>query len=83
VFDIFTDAAKRALVLAQDEAIMLGHDFVAAEHLLLGLVGPDDGLADGLAGQVLAGQGGWLRPIESAAGMHLTALLSLGRHLPA
>ena len=33
--------------------------------------------------QVLAGQGGWLRPIESAAGMHLTALLSLGRHLPA
>jgi len=53
VFDIFTDAAKRALVLAQDEAIMLGHDFVAAEHLLLGLAGTDDGLA----GQVLAGQG--------------------------
>lgn len=53
MFDIFTDAAKRALVLAQDEAIMLGHDFVAAEHLLLGLAGTDDGLA----GQVLAGQG--------------------------
>ncbi len=40
MFDIFTDAAKRALVLAQDEAIMLGHDFVSAEHLLLGLAGP-------------------------------------------
>jgi GntR family transcriptional regulator/MocR family aminotransferase len=31
--------------------------------------------------QVLAGQGDWLRPIESAAGMHLTALLPRGRHL--
>ena len=33
--------------------------------------------------QVLAGQGDWLRPIESAAGMHLTALLPQGRHLSA
>ena len=32
--------------------------------------------------QVLAGQGDWLRPIESAAGMHLTAVLPRGRHLP-
>lgn len=31
--------------------------------------------------QVLAGQGDWLRPIESAAGMHLTALLPRGRRL--
>ena len=31
--------------------------------------------------QVLARQGGWLRPIESAAGMHLTALLPRGRRL--
>ena len=31
--------------------------------------------------QVLAEQGEWLRPIESAAGMHLTALLPRGRHL--
>ena len=53
MFDIFTDAAKRAIVLGQDEAIMLGHDFIAAEHLLLGLAGT----GDGLAGQVLAEQG--------------------------
>jgi len=33
--------------------------------------------------QVVAGQGGWLRPIESAAGMHLTALLPPGRELSA
>ena len=73
MFDIFTDAAKRALVLAQDEAIMLGHDFVAAEHLLLGLVGPDDGLADGLAGQVLAGQGVTAEEIRRLAVGQLTA----------
>ena len=52
MFDIFTDAAKRALVLAQDEAIMLGHDFVAAEHLLLGLVGPDDAPGPRLVGAI-------------------------------
>lgn len=33
--------------------------------------------------QVLAGQGDWLRPVESAAGMHLTALLPCGSHLSA
>ena len=33
--------------------------------------------------QVLAGQGSWLRPVESAAGMHLTALLPPGKNLSA
>ena len=33
--------------------------------------------------EVLAGQGDWLRPIESTAGMHLTALLPPARHLSA
>ena len=62
MFDTFTGAAKRAIMLAQDEAIMLGHDFVAAEHLLLGLIGTDDGLA----GQVLAERG-----VTAEAARHL------------
>ena len=33
--------------------------------------------------EVLAGQGDWLRPIESTAGMHLTALLPPAKHLSA
>lgn len=33
--------------------------------------------------EVLAGQGDWLRPIESTAGMHLTALLPPARRLSA
>ncbi len=42
MFEIFTAAAKQALVTAQDEAIALGYDCVAAEHLLIGLAAPDD-----------------------------------------
>ena len=69
MFDIFTDEARRALILAQDEAIMLGHDFVAAEHLLLGLVGT----GDGLAGQLLADQGVTADEARRAAVELLTA----------
>jgi hypothetical protein len=32
VFDIFNDAAKRAILLAQDEPIMLGHDSAIARR---------------------------------------------------
>jgi ATP-dependent Clp protease ATP-binding subunit ClpA len=36
-FNRFTDRAKRALALAQDEAIRMGHTYIGPEHLLLGL----------------------------------------------
>lgn len=39
MFEFFTDRARRAIVLAQDEALALGHDFIGTEHLLLGLAG--------------------------------------------
>ncbi len=45
MFEIFTAAAKQALVTAQDEAIALGYDCVAAEHLLIGLAAEADGTA--------------------------------------
>ena len=38
MFERFTDRARRVVVLAQEEARMLNHDFVGTEHLLLGLV---------------------------------------------
>jgi ATP-dependent Clp protease ATP-binding subunit ClpA len=53
VFEFFTDRAKRAVVLSQDEAIALGHDFIGTEHILLGLVGTDRSTA----GDVLREQG--------------------------
>ena len=38
VYDRFTELTKRAMVGARDAATALGHDFIGAEHLLLGLV---------------------------------------------
>ncbi len=38
MFERFTDQARRVLVLAQEEARSLRHDFIGTEHMLLGLV---------------------------------------------
>ena len=49
MFERFTEEARQALVLAQDEARRLGHDFIGTEHLLLGCAGADPVAADVLA----------------------------------
>jgi ATP-dependent Clp protease ATP-binding subunit ClpC len=41
----FTPPARQAVVLAQDEARALGHDWVGTEHILLGLIREDAGIA--------------------------------------
>jgi ATP-dependent Clp protease ATP-binding subunit ClpA len=45
VFERFTDRARRVLVLAQEEARLLGHPMIGSEHLLLGLVAERHGVA--------------------------------------
>jgi ATP-dependent Clp protease ATP-binding subunit ClpC len=45
VFERFTDRARRVLVLSQDEARALNHNFIGTEHLLLGVIREEDGLA--------------------------------------
>jgi len=45
VFERFTDRAKRALGLAQEEARLLGHSFIGTEHILLGLIHEGEGIA--------------------------------------
>jgi ATP-dependent Clp protease ATP-binding subunit ClpC len=45
MFERFTDRARRVVVLAQDEARQLKHPHIGTEHLLLGLLREDDGLA--------------------------------------
>ena len=45
VFERFTDRSRRALVLAQEEARLLGHDHIGTEHLLIGLIDEKDGIA--------------------------------------
>jgi ATP-dependent Clp protease ATP-binding subunit ClpA len=45
VFERFTERARQVVVLAQDEARALGHGHIGSEHLLLGLLREEEGLA--------------------------------------
>jgi ATP-dependent Clp protease ATP-binding subunit ClpA len=45
MFERFTDRARRVVVLAQEEARVLNHNYIGTEHLLLGLVHEGDGVA--------------------------------------
>jgi ATP-dependent Clp protease ATP-binding subunit ClpC len=45
VFERFTERARQAVVLAQDEARALDHNYIGTEHLLLGLLREEEGLA--------------------------------------
>jgi ATP-dependent Clp protease ATP-binding subunit ClpA len=53
MFERFTDRARRVVVLAQEEARMLHHDYVGTEHMLLALIRE----GQGVAAQVLVGLG--------------------------
>lgn len=64
----FTKGIKTSLELAAREAFSLGHNYVGCEHLLLGLIATEDGVA----GQVMLGMGVDLRSARRA----VTALLS-------
>jgi GNAT superfamily N-acetyltransferase len=44
VFERFTDRARRVVVLAQEEARLLDHDYIGTEHLLLGLIDEGEGI---------------------------------------
>jgi ATP-dependent Clp protease ATP-binding subunit ClpC len=53
MFEKFTVYAKRAIMLAEEESMALGQEFLGTEHLLLGMIGvPQSG-----ASQVLGGHG--------------------------
>jgi ATP-dependent Clp protease ATP-binding subunit ClpC len=45
MFERFTDRARRVVVLAQDEARLLDHNYIGTEHLLLGLLQEGHGVA--------------------------------------
>ena len=53
MFERFTNRARRVVVLAQEQARDLNHNYIGTEHLLLGLAKEDDGIA----GRVLAAHG--------------------------
>lgn len=45
MFERFTDRARRVIVLAQEEARMLNHNYIGTEHILLGLIHEGEGIA--------------------------------------
>jgi ATP-dependent Clp protease ATP-binding subunit ClpA len=45
VFERFTDRARRVVVLAQEEARLLNHNYIGTEHVLLGLIHEGEGIA--------------------------------------
>lgn len=53
MFERFSDAARRVVVLAQEEARQLGHNFIGTEHILLGILHEEHGAG----AKVLAGMG--------------------------
>ncbi len=50
MFERFTEQARQVVILAQEEARALEHNYIGSEHILLGLLRADDGIA----GQALA-----------------------------
>ena len=57
----FTDRVQRVIIIAQEEAKRLNHDYVGTEHILLGLVA----LGEGVAAKVLANIGVDLRRVRT------------------
>jgi hypothetical protein len=53
MFERFTERARRVVVLAQEQALTLGHSQIGTEHLLLGMLAEQEGLA----GRVLVSPG--------------------------
>jgi ATP-dependent Clp protease ATP-binding subunit ClpC len=62
VFERFTERARQAIVLAQEEAVTLKHGSVGTEHVLLGLLREEEGIA----AQALQSSGLWLDQARAA-----------------
>jgi ATP-dependent Clp protease ATP-binding subunit ClpA len=74
MFERFTNRARHTVVLAQEEARRLNHNYIGTEHILLGLLGEPDGVA----GQALQRFGMSL----DTARAEVTAIVSTGTTAP-
>jgi ATP-dependent Clp protease ATP-binding subunit ClpC len=71
VFERFTDRARRVVVLSQEEARLLDHNHIGADHLLLGLIHEGEGAAAqalAAAGVTLEGARGHIERIVGKGG---------------
>jgi ATP-dependent Clp protease ATP-binding subunit ClpC len=74
MFERFTTRARRVVVLSQEEATRLNHNYIGTEHILLGLLGEQGGLA----AQALTGLGMSLEGARQA----VTELIGMGSTEP-
>lgn len=73
MFERFTADARRVVVLAQEEARMLNHNYIGSEHLLLALT-----LDRGIAGKALAGT----EVTHEEAVTHVVEIVGSGHTMP-
>ncbi|MGH2768871.1 MAG: Clp protease N-terminal domain-containing protein, partial [Actinomycetota bacterium] len=64
MFERFTDRARRVVVLAQEEARHLNHNYIGTEHILLGLISE----GEGVGAQALRALGFSLEAVRSQVG---------------
>ena len=67
-FGRFTEKARAAVVLAQEEARALAHNYVGTEHVLLGLLGVEDGVAARALARLGVEQQGFRARVEEIVG---------------
>src|SRR5881398_829499 len=67
MFERFTERARQVVVLAQEEARTLKHNYIGTEHILLGLLREEEGLA----ARVLESLDGDVEGLEDARGQPL------------
>lgn len=67
-FERYTDRARRVVVLAQEEARLLNHNYIGTEHILLGLIHEDEGVAAKALKNLGASQEGIRSYVESVIG---------------
>ncbi len=77
MFERFTDRARRVVVLAQEEARMLNHNYIGTEHILLGLIHE----GEGVAAKALESQHILLGLIREGEGVAAQVLVKLGADL--
>ena len=73
----FTPKAKRALELADHEAVGLGHNYIGTEHILLGLVSLNDGVGE----RILLDLGAGPDKVRSEVMRTLSSVGALSRHV--
>lgn len=68
MFKRYTEKAKRAIMIAQEEAINLNHDYIGTEHILIGLIKEEEGVASQVLRQLGANADKVVEEVERLVG---------------